>query len=59
MSTTDDKNIVIKALKPVKKSKMKREIKILQALRGHPNIIELRDVVRDPASKTTCLVHKF
>jgi len=25
-------------------------------LRGHQSIIELRDVVRDPASKTTCLV---
>ena len=35
---------------------MKREIKILKAIRGHPNIIELRDVVRDPASRTTSLV---
>ena len=25
-------------------------------MRGHPNIIELKDVVRDPASKTTCIV---
>ena len=48
--------VVIKVLKPVKKSKMKREIKILKSLKNHPNIIELKDVVRDPASKTTCLV---
>ena len=39
ISTNDDKTIVIKALKPVKKSKIKREIKILKALKGHPAII--------------------
>jgi casein kinase II subunit alpha len=56
ISTLDDKTIVIKALKPVKKSKIKREIKILKALNGHPAIIELKDVVRDPASKSISLV---
>src|SRR5205085_10204370 len=39
---------VIKVLKPVKKKKIKREIKILQNLSGGPNIISLMDVVRDP-----------
>jgi casein kinase II subunit alpha len=38
---------VIKVLKPVKKKKIKREIKILQILSGGPNIISLLDVVRD------------
>lgn len=38
---------VIKVLKPVKKKKIKREIKILQNLAGGPNIIALLDVVRD------------
>jgi len=33
-----------------------REIKILQNLCGGPNIIRLLDVVRDPFSKTPCLV---
>lgn len=56
MSVSDDKNVVIKVLKPVKKSKIKREIKILKALNGHPDIIELKDVVRDPASKSISLV---
>lgn len=56
ISTQDDKTIVIKALKPVKKSKIKREIKILKALNGHHAIIELKDVVRDPASKSISLV---
>lgn len=51
--------VVIKVLKPVKKRKIKRETKILLTLKGHPNIIELADVVRDPASKTPCLVFDY
>jgi casein kinase II subunit alpha len=39
---------VIKTLKPVKKKKIKREVKILQNLAGGPNIIKLLDTVRDP-----------
>ena len=38
---------MIKVLKPVKKKKIKREIKILQNLSGGPNIVGLLDVVRD------------
>jgi casein kinase II subunit alpha len=47
---------VIKVLKPVKKKKIKREIKILQNLSGGPNIVALLDVVRDPVSKTPSLI---
>src|SRR5271155_2326274 len=47
---------VIKVLKPVKKKKIKREIKILQNLSGGPNIVALLDVVRDSQSKTPSLV---
>ena len=47
---------VVKVLKPVKKKKIKREIKILMNLRGGPNIIDLVDVVRDPISKTPAVV---
>mmetsp|Transcript_15420 Transcript_15420/g.38865 ORF Transcript_15420/g.38865 Transcript_15420/m.38865 type:complete len:339 (-) Transcript_15420:231-1247(-) len=50
---------VIKILKPVKKKKIKREIKILQNLCGGPNIIKLLDVVRDPQSKTPSLVFEY
>jgi casein kinase II subunit alpha len=39
---------IIKALKPVKKKKIKREIKILQNLAGGTNVIQLLDIVRDP-----------
>lgn len=40
----------------VKKSKIRREIKILQSLKGGVNVINLLDVVRDPATKTPALV---
>lgn len=36
------------SLQPVKKKKIKREIKILENLRGGPNIISLLDIVKDP-----------
>ena len=38
----------IVSAQPVKKKKIKREIKILENLRGGPNIIALLDVVKDP-----------
>jgi casein kinase II subunit alpha len=50
---------VVKILKPVKKKKIKREIKILQNLCGGMNIIQLLDVVRDPQSKTPSLVFEY
>lgn len=46
----------LKVLKPVKKSKIKREIKILRNVANGPNIITLLDVVRDKLTKTPCLV---
>ena len=48
MNIVNNEKIVIKILKPVKKKKIKREIKILQNLRNGPNIITLYDVVKDP-----------
>lgn len=50
---------VIKVLKPVKKKKIKREIKILQNLTGGINIVKLLDVVRDPLSKTPSLIFEY
>jgi serine/threonine protein kinase len=50
---------IIKILKPVKKKKIRREIKILQNLSEGPNIIKLLDVVRDPESKTPSLVFEY
>jgi len=50
---------IVKILKPVKKKKIKREIKILQNLTGGPNIIKLMDIVREPQSKTPSLVFEY
>jgi casein kinase II subunit alpha len=50
---------VIKALKPVRKNNVKREIKILQNLLGGPNIVALLDVVRDKQSKTPSLITEY
>jgi len=47
---------VVKTLKPVKKKKIRREIKILENLRGGTNIINLQGVVKDPVSRTPALI---
>jgi casein kinase II subunit alpha len=47
INVVSNERCVVKVLKPVKKKKIKREIKILQILSGGPNIISLLDVVRD------------
>ncbi|CAO2623972.1 Casein kinase II subunit alpha [Lemmus lemmus] len=56
ISITNNEKVVVKILKPVKKKKIKREIKILENLRGGPNIITLADIVKDPMSQTPALV---
>lgn len=55
---TDKNNttIAIKILKPVKKKKIKREICVLKTLKGGPNVVDLKDIVRDPVSKSPALV---
>jgi casein kinase II subunit alpha len=56
---TNNKKIVIKVLKPVKKEKYKREIKILMNLASGPNIIKLLNMVKDPVSKTPALIFEY
>lgn len=56
INITNNEKVVVKILKPVKKKKIKREIKILENLRGGPNIITLADIVKDPVSRTPALV---
>lgn len=55
----NNKKCCIKMLKPVKKKKIQREIKILQNLSGGCNIIQLYDVIRDPISKTPSLIFEY
>ncbi|XP_062268989.1 casein kinase II subunit alpha-like [Platichthys flesus] len=56
INITNNETVVVKILKPVKKKKIKREIKILENLRGGPNIISLLDIVKDPVTRTPALV---
>ncbi|KAL2522678.1 Casein kinase II subunit alpha [Forsythia ovata] len=57
--TSNNEKCIIKILKPVKKKKIKREIKILQNLCGGPNIVKLLDIVRDQQSKTPSLIFEY
>jgi len=59
VNVINSEKCVIKILKPVKKKKIKREIKILQNLNGGVNIVRLYDVVRDQQSKTPSLVFEY
>ncbi|XP_029851297.3 casein kinase II subunit alpha isoform X2 [Ixodes scapularis] len=56
INVTNNEKCVVKILKPVKKKKIKREIKILENLRGGPNIVTLQAVVKDPVSRTPALI---
>ena len=46
INITNTEKCVVKTLKPVKKKKIKREIKILENLRGGTNVISLHGVVK-------------
>lgn len=51
-----NEKVVVKILKPVKKKKIKREMKILENLRGGVNIITMLAMVKDPVSRTPALI---
>jgi len=55
----NNKPVVIKILKPVRKVKISREIRILQLLRGGPHIIEMLDKCLDPATATPSLIFEY
>lgn len=48
--------VVIKVLKPVRMTKIQREIAILRAMKGVPNVVQLLDLMRDPATDSPTLV---
>lgn len=50
---------VIKVLKPIKRSKIRREILVLENLYNGPNIVDLLDVVLEPISKTPSLIMEY
>tara|TARA_B100001250_G_scaffold406943_1_gene426839 strand:- start:1504 stop:2574 length:1071 start_codon:yes stop_codon:yes gene_type:complete len=53
------KKCVIKMLKPVKEKKILREVKILQALSGAKNVIQLLDLVKDKTNDIPCIVFEY
>jgi casein kinase II subunit alpha len=59
MDIVRNRKCVIKVLKPVKKRKINREIKILQNLMRGTNITQLLDIVRDPLTKTPALIFEY
>lgn len=50
--------VAVKIFKPVKKNKIRREVKIMHQL-DHPNILKPLDVVRDTATKTPAMVTEY
>ena len=54
-----NEDVVVKIIKPVKKVKVRREIKILETLKGGPFIIDLKNAVADPSTKGPSLVFEY
>ncbi|EGR28105.1 hypothetical protein IMG5_182900 [Ichthyophthirius multifiliis] len=59
INTLNNQKCVIKVLKPIRKKKIKREVSILINICGGKNIITLLDIVREPETKTTCLIFEY
>jgi casein kinase II subunit alpha len=57
--STTNKKVVIKILKPVRKVKIAREIRILQILRGGPHIVEMIDTCLDQSTSTPSLIFEY
>lgn len=55
----NDMKAIIKILKPVRSDKYRREIKILQELRGGPHIVQLWNMVKDPACGRPSLIFGY
>jgi casein kinase II subunit alpha len=56
---SNNSKCVIKVLKPVKSEKIYREIKILQAVYGGPNIVKLTDLIKEGVSRIPCFVYEW
>ena len=52
-------HVAIKILKPIRKEKINREIKIMKVLAGSPSVSQFIDVVKDSSTKTISLVLSY
>lgn len=59
IESAQQNKIVVKILKPVRKVKIAREIRILQILKGGPHIVDLIDVCLDQNTNTPSLVFEY
>lgn len=59
VNANNDEKCVVKVLKPIKKRKIKKEVKVLMNLLGAPHTIRLLDMCRDRQTKIPCLVFDF
>ena len=59
VDTLTEELVVVKLLKPVRTAKITREIRILEALKDGPYIVELLDICLDTMSKTPALVFRY
>jgi len=59
VNCANDEQCVVKVLKPIKKRKIKKEVKVLMNLTGAPGIVRLLDLVRSRKAKIPCMVFEF
>jgi serine/threonine protein kinase len=53
VAVAGQQRVAIKIMRPVKEHRLRREIKILGHVRGHPNIVTLLEVLRDPDTRVS------
>lgn len=58
ISVKSGQMVAVKVLRPVKKKKLQRELKILECIDGGPNIVRLYDIVRDNDSRLFSFVYE-
>ena len=54
-----NQRVVMKFLKPVKKERINREVKIMATIRGCPFVNSIKDVVKDNVTNSTVIVNDF
>ena len=59
VNMTNNQRVILKALKPLTKRKIKREIFMMKRLKDGPNIIKQIDVVKDSGSHTISLIFEY
>ena len=59
IENSSNKKVVIKILKPIKKSKVLREIKILRVLQDCPGVPKLLDIVKENNTKIPSFIFEY